>query len=65
VVYDDDQRAAPGGRPFTRGDAVVHDALGEGLVVSCDGAGRDAKVVVRFYDAGEKKVLARFLRRAG
>jgi len=34
-------------------------------VMSCDGAGRDAKVVVRFYDAGEKKVLARFLKRAG
>jgi len=44
---------------------VVHDALGEGLVVACDGAGRDAKVTVRFYEAGEKRVLARFLRRAG
>jgi hypothetical protein len=29
-----------------------------------DGAGRDAKVTVRF-DAGEKRVLARFLGRGG
>ena len=64
VEYDDEAR--PGaGRPLARGDAVVHDALGEGLVVACDGAGRDAKVTVRFYEAGEKRVLARFLRRAG
>ncbi|MBK9515975.1 MAG: hypothetical protein IPO09_01230 [Anaeromyxobacter sp.] len=63
VEYDD--QARPGGAPFTRGDAVVHDALGEGLVLACDGAGRDAKVTVRFYEAGEKRVLARFLRRAG
>ena len=34
-----------------------------GLVVACDGVGRDAKVTVRFYEAGEKRVLARFLRR--
>jgi hypothetical protein len=32
--------------------------------VACDGAGRDAKVTVRFYEAGEKRVLARFLRPA-
>ncbi|MCM2333763.1 MAG: UvrD-helicase domain-containing protein [Anaeromyxobacteraceae bacterium] len=65
VVYDEDAPGPAAGRPFARGDAVVHDALGEGLVVACDGAGRDAKVVVRFYEAGEKKVLARFLRPAG
>ena len=31
VEYDFDQRPEAGGRPFARGDAVVHDALGEGL----------------------------------
>jgi DNA helicase-2/ATP-dependent DNA helicase PcrA len=65
VVYDDEQRPEAAGRPFARGDAVVHDALGEGLVLACDGGGRDAKVTVRFHEAGEKRVLARFLRRAG
>ena len=65
IVYDADARPAPAGRPFGRGEAVVHDALGEGLVVACDGVGRDAKVTVRFYEAGEKRVLARFLRRSG
>jgi DNA helicase-2/ATP-dependent DNA helicase PcrA len=65
IDYDLDQRPEAAGRPFARGDAVVHDALGEGLVLACDGAGRDGKVTVRFYEAGEKRVLARFLRRAG
>ena len=63
VDYEFDQRPEAG-RPFARGSTVIHDALGEGLVVACDGAGRDAKVTVRFYEAGEKRVLARFLRPA-
>jgi hypothetical protein len=33
-------------------------------VLSCDGRGAEAKVTVRF-DVGEKRVLARFLGRAG
>jgi DNA helicase-2/ATP-dependent DNA helicase PcrA len=65
IDYELDQRPERAGRPFARGDAVVHDALGEGLVLACDGAGREAKVTVRFYEAGEKRVLARFLTRAG
>jgi DNA helicase-2/ATP-dependent DNA helicase PcrA len=62
VDYDFDQRpeAAQG---FARGDRVVHPSLGDGFVLGVDGAGRDAKVTVRF-DAGEKRVLARFLGRA-
>jgi hypothetical protein len=32
-------------------------------VLAADGAGRDAKVTVRF-EAGEKRVLARFLGRS-
>jgi DNA helicase-2/ATP-dependent DNA helicase PcrA len=39
---------------------VVHPSLGEGIVVACEGTGRDAKATVRF-GIGEKRVLARFL----
>jgi DNA helicase-2/ATP-dependent DNA helicase PcrA len=42
---------------------VAHPSLGEGRVVSCEGAGGEAKVTVIFDEAGEKRVLARFLRR--
>ncbi len=56
-----DQRPGPGGA-FARGDRVVHPSLGAGVVLGCDGSGRDAKVTVRF-EVGEKRVLARFLGR--
>jgi DNA helicase-2/ATP-dependent DNA helicase PcrA len=59
--YEFDQRPEAGG-PFARGDRVLHPSLGAGVVLSCDGAGRDAKVTVRF-EVGEKRVLARFLGR--
>jgi DNA helicase-2/ATP-dependent DNA helicase PcrA len=60
--YGFDQRpeAAEGG--FRRGDRVTHAALGEGVVLACDGPGGSAKVTVVFEAAGEKRVLARFLR---
>jgi DNA helicase-2/ATP-dependent DNA helicase PcrA len=64
IDYAFDQRREAGGRPFTRGDTVVHEVLGEGKVLACDGAGREAKVTVHFWEAGEKRVLARFLRPA-
>jgi DNA helicase-2/ATP-dependent DNA helicase PcrA len=63
VDYSFDQRPETAGKPFSRGEPVWHDALGAGMVLGCDGAGRDAKVTVRFEDAGEKRVLARFLRK--
>jgi DNA helicase-2/ATP-dependent DNA helicase PcrA len=62
VDYEFDQRPEAG-RGFVRGDRVVHPSLGSGSVVGVDGAGRDAKVTVRF-ELGEKRVLARFLARA-
>ncbi len=62
VDYEFDQRPETG-RAFSRGDRVVHPSLGEGVVLGADGAGRDAKITVRFV-AGEKRVLARFLGRA-
>ena len=63
VDYEFDQRPEAG-RPLARGDRVVHATLGAGVVLGCDGAGHDAKATVRF-DAGEKRVLARFLARGG
>ena len=64
IDYDFDQRPDAAARPFTRGDTVVHEVLGEGKVLACDGAGREAKVTVHFWEAGEKRVLARFLQPA-
>ena len=59
-----DQRPEGTGPPFAPGDRVRHTALGEGVVRACDGAGAEAKVTVAFFSAGEKRVIARYLRRA-
>jgi DNA helicase-2/ATP-dependent DNA helicase PcrA len=64
VDYDFDQRPDAGTRGLARGDRVLHASLGEGVVLACEGAGGEAKATVRFDAAGEKRVLARFLRRA-
>jgi DNA helicase-2/ATP-dependent DNA helicase PcrA len=48
---------------FTPGDRVTHPSLGEGLVRRCDGPGPEAKVTVAFPGIGEKRVIAKFLRR--
>ncbi len=39
------------------GDDVVHAKYGEGVVVGCYGTGDSAEVVVRFREAGEKRLL--------
>jgi DNA helicase-2/ATP-dependent DNA helicase PcrA len=62
VDYGFDQSEGGGG--FSRGSRVRHASFGEGLVLSADGSGRDAKVAVAFFSVGEKRVLARFLRPA-
>jgi DNA helicase-2/ATP-dependent DNA helicase PcrA len=64
VDYDFDQRPESASGALARGERVVHASLGEGIVVACEGTGGDAKATVRFDAAGEKRVLARFLRRA-
>jgi DNA helicase-2/ATP-dependent DNA helicase PcrA len=64
IDYSFDQRADAGARPFARGERVLHASLGEGSVLACDGLGGGAKVTVFFDAAGEKRVLARFLRPA-
>jgi DNA helicase-2/ATP-dependent DNA helicase PcrA len=39
------------------GDDVVHDTFGEGVVLDVEGRGDAAEAVVRFRDAGEKRLL--------
>jgi DNA helicase-2/ATP-dependent DNA helicase PcrA len=41
----------------TAGDTVVHDKWGEGVVLQISGSGTDAEAIVRFEDAGEKRLL--------
>jgi DNA helicase-2/ATP-dependent DNA helicase PcrA len=62
VDYDFDQRPEAAAVGLARGDRVLHASLGEGVVLACEGAGGEAKATVRFDAAGEKRVLARFLR---
>jgi DNA helicase-2/ATP-dependent DNA helicase PcrA len=64
VDYSFDQRAEAPRAPFRSGDRVLHATLGEGVVVACDAGGADAKATVRFFEAGERRVVARFLRPA-
>ena len=63
VDYSYDQRPESS-RPFQPGQRVAHETLGEGVVRACDGAGPDAKGAVAFHAGGERRLLARFLRRA-
>ncbi|HET8538618.1 MAG TPA: UvrD-helicase domain-containing protein [Anaeromyxobacter sp.] len=65
VDYAFDQRPEAAARGLARGDRVLHASFGEGVVLSCEGAGREAKAWVRFDSIGDKLVLARFLRAAG
>jgi DNA helicase II / ATP-dependent DNA helicase PcrA len=65
IDYEFDQRSPQlGGGAFARGVRVDHASFGPGTVVACDAAGPDPKLTVRFDGVGEKRVLARFLRRA-
>jgi DNA helicase II / ATP-dependent DNA helicase PcrA len=43
---------------------VLHDSFGPGRVIAADGEGTDAKLTIRFERAGEKRIVARFVRRA-
>jgi DNA helicase-2/ATP-dependent DNA helicase PcrA len=57
---DLDQR--PDAERLAVGARVSHPALGEGVVRAVDGSGPQAKVTVAFFGAGDKRVIARFLR---
>ncbi len=65
VDYSFDQRAGSPAAAFRPGERVTNPKFGEGIVVACDAGGSDAKATVRFYTVGEKRVVARFLARAG
>jgi DNA helicase II / ATP-dependent DNA helicase PcrA len=61
IEYESEEAS---GEALAPGDRVVHASLGEGVVRACEGAGPTAKVRVAFYERGEKRIVARFLRRA-
>lgn len=42
------------------GDLVTHKIFGEGVIKELSGEGKDAKALVRFNDAGEKKLILSF-----
>ena len=46
------------------GMVVAHPTFGLGKIVSADGNGADAKLTVRFGSMGEKRIVARFIKRA-
>jgi DNA helicase-2/ATP-dependent DNA helicase PcrA len=61
--YDFDQRPESA-RGFAPGQHVRHATLGEGIVQACEGPGPEAKVTVAFFAAGQKRVIAKWLRPA-
>ena len=63
--YSFDQRTEAGPAVLARGERVWHAAFGQGVVLSCEEGGADPKATVRFGGVGDKRVLARFLRRGG
>ena len=55
--------AAMGGdseRGIRRGSRVEHPVLGEGVVLSLEGSGDQAKILVFFDKAGKKKMMAKY-----
>jgi DNA helicase-2/ATP-dependent DNA helicase PcrA len=64
VDYSFDQRPEGARAAFGPGEVVLHPSLGEGIVRRCDGPGPEAKVTVAFPGIGEKRVIAKFLKRS-
>lgn len=54
-------RVDPGEDPFAVGRAVHHNTFGRGRIEARDGAGAQARLTIRFQDAGTKRVIARFV----
>ena len=42
------------------GDIITHERFGKGVIISLEGTADDAKAVINFEHAGEKKLLLRF-----
>lgn len=47
---------------FKPGDEVVHERFGRGVIISMEGTGAGEKALVKFENAGVKKLLLRFAR---
>jgi len=45
---------------YTRGERVVHQTFGSGVIVELSGFGPDMKVTVDFADAGRKRLVVRY-----
>ena len=45
---------ASSGSPWRFGQNVVHPKFGAGVIINCEGSGSDARVEVKFRDAGSK-----------
>ena len=48
---------------FQRGNIVFHEIFGEGNVTDVNGSGKNTKVSVSFKSVGNKKIIARFLKK--
>ena len=51
-----------GGLPFAIGKNVRHAKFGEGVVLSCEGRGNDARVQVKFRNEGVKWLALEYAR---
>jgi DNA helicase-2/ATP-dependent DNA helicase PcrA len=49
---------------WPNGLVVVHPTFGLGKIMDADGNGPDAKLTVRFGATGDKRIVARFIKRA-
>jgi DNA helicase-2/ATP-dependent DNA helicase PcrA len=47
------------------GAGVLHPTFGVGRILAADGDGADAKLTIRFRNAGDKRIVARFVKRVG
>ena len=47
------------------GAGVLHPTFGVGRILAADGDGVDAKLTIRFRSAGDKRIIARFVKRVG
>jgi len=47
------------------GSSVMHPTFGVGRILSSDGEGGDAKLTIRFRGAGDKRIVAKFVKRVG
>ncbi len=47
------------------GAGVLHPTFGVGRILAADGDGADAKLTIRFRSAGDKRIVARFVKRVG